>query len=180
MTGAGDIHRIKHVVVIMQENRSFDTYFGTYPGADGIPMRNRVPTVCVPDPQTKTCVKPFHDAKDQNFGGPHHADAALADLDGGKFDGFIAQSIKGMAYECRQSSHNPACGATGADAQEVMGWHDPREIPNYWTYAKGLRPPGPHVRAELGCGASQRTCSRSRHGPPTARTPTIRCHARAI
>jgi phospholipase C len=25
------IHRIKHVVVIMQENRSFDSYFGTYP-----------------------------------------------------------------------------------------------------------------------------------------------------
>ena len=24
-----DIHKIKHVVVIMQENRSFDTYFGT-------------------------------------------------------------------------------------------------------------------------------------------------------
>ena len=35
-----DIHKIKHVVVIMQENRSFDTYFGTYPGADGIPMQN--------------------------------------------------------------------------------------------------------------------------------------------
>jgi len=136
MTGAGDIHKIKHVVVIMQENRSFDTYFGTYPGADGIPMRNGVPTVCVPDPQTATCVRPFHDAKDQNFGGPHYADSALADLDGGKFDGFIAQSIKGVAFECRQSSHNPACGATGAAAQEVMGWHDPREIPNYWTYAK--------------------------------------------
>src|SRR5215471_11786697 len=36
--GAG-IHKIQHVVVIMQENRSFDSYFGTYPGADGIPMR---------------------------------------------------------------------------------------------------------------------------------------------
>ena len=30
------IHKIKHVIVIMQENRSFDNYFGTYPGADGI------------------------------------------------------------------------------------------------------------------------------------------------
>ncbi len=28
---AGGIRKIKHVVVIMQENRSFDTYFGTYP-----------------------------------------------------------------------------------------------------------------------------------------------------
>ena len=26
------IHKIKHVVVIMQENRSFDSYFGTFPG----------------------------------------------------------------------------------------------------------------------------------------------------
>ena len=31
------IHLIKHVVIIMQENHSFDNYFGTYPGADGIP-----------------------------------------------------------------------------------------------------------------------------------------------
>src|SRR6516162_2218558 len=34
------IHKIKHVVIIMQENRSFDSFFGTYPGADGIPARN--------------------------------------------------------------------------------------------------------------------------------------------
>ncbi len=39
------IHRIKHVIVIMQENRSFDSYFGTYPGADGIPMAHGRPTV---------------------------------------------------------------------------------------------------------------------------------------
>ena len=34
---AAGIHKIKHVIVIMQENRSFDHYFGTYPGADGLP-----------------------------------------------------------------------------------------------------------------------------------------------
>jgi phospholipase C len=34
------IHRIRHVIVVMQENRSFDNYFGTYPGADGIPRRS--------------------------------------------------------------------------------------------------------------------------------------------
>ena len=39
------IHKIKHVIVIMQENRSFDSYFGTYPGADGIPAN-----ACAPDP----------------------------------------------------------------------------------------------------------------------------------
>ena len=35
------IHKIKHVIIIMQENRSFDSYFGTYPGVDGIPMQQR-------------------------------------------------------------------------------------------------------------------------------------------
>src|SRR5450759_785290 len=70
---SGDIHKIKHIIVIMQENRSFDTYFGTYPGADGIPMQNGVPTVCVMDPKINTCVKPYHDPKDVNAGGPHAA-----------------------------------------------------------------------------------------------------------
>src|SRR5215208_1662450 len=42
------IHKIEHVVVIMQEKRSFDHYFGAFPGADGIPSRNGRPTVCVP------------------------------------------------------------------------------------------------------------------------------------
>ena len=30
---------IQHVIFIVQENRSFDHYFGTFPGADGIPMK---------------------------------------------------------------------------------------------------------------------------------------------
>jgi len=42
------IHNIKHVVMIMQENRSFDSYFGTYPGATGIPAGT-----CVPDPRQR-------------------------------------------------------------------------------------------------------------------------------
>src|SRR5207249_4563358 len=49
------IHKIQHVIMVMQENRTFDSYFGTYPGAAGIPMSNGVPTVCVPDPNTGGC-----------------------------------------------------------------------------------------------------------------------------
>ncbi|HYM23079.1 MAG TPA: alkaline phosphatase family protein, partial [Vicinamibacterales bacterium] len=33
-----ELGMIKHIVIVMQENRSFDHYFGTFPGADGIPM----------------------------------------------------------------------------------------------------------------------------------------------
>ncbi len=59
--GPTGIHKIRHVIVIMQENRSFDSYFGTYPGADGIPMLRGEPAVCVPDPAEGTCVRPYHD-----------------------------------------------------------------------------------------------------------------------
>src|ERR1700682_1259665 len=61
---SGGIHKIKHVVMIMQENRSFDHYFGTYPGADGIPMKNGVPTVCAPSLVSHVCVRPYPDHAD--------------------------------------------------------------------------------------------------------------------
>ena len=133
-SAASGIHKIKHVVVVMQENRSFDSYFGTFPGADGIPMQGGQPTVCVPDPRTKTCVKPFHDAADRNAGGPHGASNATADINGGKMDGFIAQQERGRATSCA-NRFSPQCAQTGA-LPDVMGYHDQREIPNYWQYAK--------------------------------------------
>ena len=58
------IHKIRHIVIVMQENRSFDSYFGTYPGADGIPMYEGHPSVCVPDPKSGQCVAPYHDTSD--------------------------------------------------------------------------------------------------------------------
>ena len=29
---------IEHVVIIVKENHTFDNYFGTYPGADGVTL----------------------------------------------------------------------------------------------------------------------------------------------
>ncbi len=124
-----DIHLIRHVVIIMQENRSFDAYFGTYPGADGIP-----PGVCVRDPQTGACDRPYHNTRDRNGGGPHGAASARADIDAGRMDGFVAQA-QGGRRRCRQA-FNPQC--TNAAQVDVMGYHDAREIPNYWTYARAF------------------------------------------
>jgi phospholipase C len=101
------IHKIKHIVVIMQENRSFDSYFGTYPGADGIPMRHGRITVCVPDPLRKKCVRPYHDPHDTNLGGPHEHIAFTTDLDGGKLDGFIR-----ARQSCKNALDPPDCVAT--------------------------------------------------------------------
>src|ERR1700755_3720446 len=89
----GGIHKIKHVVIIMQETRSFDSYFGTYPGADGIPgLAGNPGTVpCLPDPTRGSCVHPFHDRQDRSLGGPHSFDAANGDIKDRKMDAVVAE-----------------------------------------------------------------------------------------
>jgi phospholipase C len=111
---SGDIHNIQHVIIIMQENRSFDSYFGTYPGADGIPDG-----VCVPDPATGDCVAPYHTHMDRNLGAGHSVANAITDIDGGAMDGFL------QVYRHQYPTGDP----------QVLGYHDSREIPNYWAYA---------------------------------------------
>ena len=125
------IHKIRHVVVIMQENRSFDSYFGTFPGADGIAMHNGAPSVCVPDPQRATCDRPHPDHADVNGGGPHSESNAVADIDGGKMDGFVAQAEAGRRG-CLNAA-NPAC--TNSATPDVLGYHTGSDLPNYWSYA---------------------------------------------
>src|SRR5262252_7643084 len=132
-TSLTGIRKIKHVIIIMQENRSFDSYFGTYPGADGIPMRNGRPTVCVPKP-AGGCLRPYHDTADVNGGGPHGVANAVADVDGGKMDGFISERYA-AAISCPYPDA-PECSL--GKAADVMGYHTGAEIPNYWAYAKNF------------------------------------------
>ena len=129
-TKAG-LAKIKHVVIIMQENRSFDSYFGTYPGADGIPSKNGRFTVCLPRP-SGPCQAPFHDKYDANSGAGHAHSDAIKDINGGRMNGFVRQAASSRRG-CR-AVQDPAC-AHGLQS-DVMGYHDAREIPNYWTYAK--------------------------------------------
>ena len=125
------IHKIKHVIIVMQENRSFDSYFGTFPGADGIPVRDGKLAVCVPDPRSG-CTRPYHDTADINGGGPHGVSNAVADVDHGKMDGFIRQRDAAQA-NCNNPD-DPACQGFGPP--DVMGYHTAAEIPNYWAYAR--------------------------------------------
>ncbi|MFL5832041.1 MAG: alkaline phosphatase family protein [Solirubrobacteraceae bacterium] len=107
------------MIVIMQENRSFDSYFGTYPGAVGIPVRDSHFAKCIPDPAKDRCEYPYHERALVNFGARHTPSTSKVDIDGGKMDGFIAAA---------EGRGNPP-------RTDVMGYHDAREIPNYWTYA---------------------------------------------
>jgi phospholipase C len=130
------IHKIRHVIIVMQENRSFDSYFGTFPGADGIPMRDGVPLVCVPDPHHGTCVRPYHDTHDENSGAPHGAKASDIAIDGGKMDGFITV-MRGAQKTGGCPTDIPTCVVKGHE-RSVMGYHTEHELPVYWAYARAF------------------------------------------
>ncbi|MEO6502298.1 MAG: alkaline phosphatase family protein [Jatrophihabitantaceae bacterium] len=107
---------IKHFVYMLQGDRSFDNYFGTYPGVEGIP-----PGVCqkrVVTGSDKDCVEPFslHGTDVQALG------AGTVELnnqfDEGRMDGFVA------AYQNQ-----------GRDGSAVMGYYDQRDLPAYWGLA---------------------------------------------
>jgi phospholipase C len=107
---------IHHFVVLLQENHTFDSYFGTYPGADGLPAH-----VCVPaDPAAgpRPCVRPFHIGNRSIIDLDHSQSSALMDLGHGRMNGFVrAQDIR-----------------TG-DGSQAMGYYTASDIPFYWNVA---------------------------------------------
>jgi phospholipase C len=101
--------QIDHVVFLIQENRSFDSYFGTYPGANGLPANLKVPSA----PGGQPTVAPFHFATPLTHDMDHSWDAAHAAMDNGKMDGFISAE----------------------KSNDTMGYYDGTDLPNYWSYA---------------------------------------------
>jgi phospholipase C len=109
---------IKHFVVLMQENHSFDNYFGTYPGADGIPTGTCMPLN--PADPTAGCMEPFHigDNDVQSTDLDHSSATHRLQYDEGRLDGFIS-----------------ALGLRNQDGRLAMGYYDDRDIPYYWNIA---------------------------------------------
>jgi phospholipase C len=85
----------------------------------------------VPAPNPVTCTRPFHSGKDTNVGGPTDARAARIDVNHGRMDGFVAAVRE--RNRCGATTSAPCAASAGLD---VMGYHDQREIPHYWQYAK--------------------------------------------
>lgn len=106
---------IKHVVTLMQENHSFDNYFGTYPGAAGIPSG-----VCVPvDPAAaKPCVKPFVIGSRPLESLDHDRVAFKTALNGGAMNGFVA------AQKGRLAANDL-----------TMGHYERSDLKYYWNLA---------------------------------------------
>ena len=105
---------IKHFVSLMQENHSFDNYFGTYPGADGVPD-----DVCMPSGTDEPCVKPWRigDSAIEDLG--HSATIYERQYAEGRLDGFVS------AFS----------GARMENYKLPMGYYDGKDIPFYWNLA---------------------------------------------
>jgi hypothetical protein len=113
---------INHVVVIVKENHTFDNYFGQFPGANGSPQVNGV-FQC---PDGKGGVQACQRAPDKIGHDLSHAhDAALADWDNGKMDGWSTAA----------GSDNQGGGiGDGMAYRQYNG----EQIPNYWSLAKSF------------------------------------------
>ena len=132
------IAKLDHLIFIVQENRSFDHYFGTFPGAKGFPMRGGRPHACVPDPVLghPSCV--YHSKVLYQIGGPHDEFHSTIDVDHGRMDGFVRAVTDYAFNRCAHERTVAVCGnRLGPRRQpDVLSYHTWKEIPNYWAYAR--------------------------------------------
>lgn len=118
---------IHHVFVVYQENRSFDSYFGSFPGADNLATPEaRAHGFRQWDPLGHTWITPFllkaADSEDAN----HSREALIAKSDHGRMDDFVSYEEK-----------NPL--ATPQLARQIgiltMAHEDCTTVPFLWMYA---------------------------------------------
>lgn len=143
---------IKHIVIIVRENHSFDNLFGRFPGAQGTTVA-RIGGRLVPLRKT-----PDHLASDLG----HSGSQALAAIDRGKMDGFSRE---------KDAVQN---GVSVADSQ-----YTGQQVANYWKYARRYSLADHFFSTVLGAsfpnhlvfisGQSAHTVDNvRRHGPPDA------------
>jgi phospholipase C len=112
ISNAEGLSKIEHIVFIVKENRSFDTYFGTFPGADGVTMGRTSKGEVVP-------LTPTPDGLAFDLG--HRWGDAVKAIDGGKMDGFdlvTNGNVDGALLPYTQMRES--------------------DIPNYFAYARNF------------------------------------------
>lgn len=103
---------IQHIVILVKENRSFDNYFGTFPGADGSSIGRLSTGEVVPLTHT-----PDHTLLDIG----HAGDAARVAVANGRMNGF--DLLPGAIQDGRDIA--------------LSQMHE-QDIPNYWAYARAF------------------------------------------
>jgi phospholipase C len=105
---------IRHVIVVMKENRSFDHLFGKLhdlqPGVEAVPATYQNLDL------SGAAVPPFHaDTTCLSNDPPHQAEGMATCVNGGKMDGFVRNAARG----------------TGTDGHFVMAYYDQTDLPFY-------------------------------------------------
>ena len=102
----GDQIPIDHWIILMQENRSFDHYFGTMPGVDGFPSGYTNPGAdgapIAPFHESRLCIEDVH----------HSWNASHLQYDAGLNDGFV-------------TTNDP-------NGERAMGYYDGSDLHFYW------------------------------------------------
>ena len=133
--GGFDLSNIKHVVYVMQENRSFDHYFGTFPGVRGfddptaMTLANGNSVFQQPDP-----------ANPDGYLEPYHMDTATTG----------AAAIPSLSHDWRDQhaafnngamdgwliTHNASDG--DIKGAYTMGYMEQQDIPFHWALAQNF------------------------------------------
>jgi len=122
---------IHHVFVVYQENRSFDSYFGSFPGVDNLATAEaRAHGFRQYDSIGHTWITPFLLKAADTADADHSRQALLAKSDSGRMDHFVS-------YEEQNLVTNS--GASPGFAQQVgiltMAHEDCTTVPFLWMYA---------------------------------------------
>ena len=108
---------IQHIIIVMQQNHTFDNYFGTYPGGNGFG-----PDVCMPvslsKEQNSACIAPFNIGSYPITDLSHSEVTFRTQYQNGKMNGFV-EALKQL----------------NQDGTLTMGYFDDRDIPFYWNLA---------------------------------------------
>ena len=117
-----DLRKIDHIVFLIKENRTFNSYFATYPGATGSTTGGTI--VCDAGGCEDGPVVALRKAPDVQRDIAHCFGCGLVAINGGKMNGF-----------------NRLAGPTGLDIEldgsDLAGYvyFDRGDLPAYWAYA---------------------------------------------
>jgi phospholipase C len=122
---------IRHIFVVYQENRSFDSYFGSFPGTDNLATTEaREHGFRQWDPMGKSWVVPYLLKAADTADADHSREALLAKSDGGRMDHFISyeeQHLTTVSLTSPQFAHQVGL--------LTMAHEDCTTVPFLWMYA---------------------------------------------
>jgi phospholipase C len=136
-TGTGSINKLNHIIFMLQENRSFDNYFGSLndyrqahglsANVDGTPSNASVPsydgtTTFVPFHMVSMCTEDLSDYWNES-----HVDWNLSDPTSS------TPAMDGFAHSAGNFSINQ--GGYDTEGQRVMGYYNDQDLPYYYYMA---------------------------------------------